>query len=137
MAKNYRLAIEVEQRNKAARQAEEDDDALKAIRLYETNIREDYADEFAFERLMILYRKEKEYKDELRVINRAIKVFRQSMEDHLKRSLARHVDGKKLASLSRAIMKRSGLKNEEAHFPDPIDKWMKRKQVVEKRLRKS
>src|SRR6266498_1730511 len=131
MAKNYRLALEVEERNNEARIAEQDGDLNRAVKLYERNIKEDYADEFAFERLMIIYRKQKEYKDELRVINRGIKVFQQNMAEHLKHSLARHIDGKKLERLSRAIMKKSGLKKEQLHFPDPIDKWIKRKEIVE------
>ena len=96
MARNYRLALKIEQRNKDAQGAEQDNHIDKAIQLYEQNIKEDYADEFAFERLMILYRKEKEYKEELRVIRRGIEVFKQSMKEHLKHSLSRHVDSKKL-----------------------------------------
>ncbi len=134
MAKNYRLALEVEERNNEARVAEQDGELNKAVKLYEQNIKEDYADEFAFERLMIIYRKLKKYEDELRVINRAIKVFQKSMEDHLKHSLARHIDGKKLERISIAIMKKSGLKKEDVHFPDPIDKWIKRKEIAEQKL---
>ena len=62
MAKNYQLALKVEERNKTARQAERDDDVNKAIRFYEQNIREDYADKFAFERLMIIYQSKKNIK---------------------------------------------------------------------------
>ena len=134
MAKNYRLALKIEGRNDAARKAELDGELEKAIKLYEQNIREDYAEEFAFERLMIIYRKQKEYEDELRVINRGIELFEQNIKEHLKHSLARHVDGKKLEQLSHAILKTSGLKKEELHFPDPIDKWIKRKEIVEKKL---
>jgi len=136
MAKNYRLAIKIEERNNAARQAELEDDLPKATKLYEQNIKENYADEFAFERLMIIYRREKEYKDELRVIKRGIELFEQNMKDHLKHSLSRHIDGKKLEQISNAIMKKSGLKKGEFHFPDPIDKWIKRKEIVEKKLKK-
>ena len=136
MAKNYRLALKIEERNDAARRAEQAGDLHKASKLYEQNIRENYADEFAFERLMIIYRKQKEYKDELRVIKRGIELFQESMRDHLKQSLSRHVDGKKLEQISNAIMKKSGLKKGELHFPDPIDKWMKRREIVEKKLEK-
>jgi len=136
MAKSYRLALKVEERNDAARLAEQEDHGDKATRLYEQNIKEDYADEFAFERLMIIYRKQKNYKDELRVIKRGIELFEQSIKEHLKRSLSRHMDGKKLERLSNAIMKKSGLKKTEFHFPDPIDKWIKRKEIVEKKLKK-
>ena len=65
MPKNYRLTLKVEERNIEARQAELDNDLNRAVTLYEKNIREDYADEFSFERLMIIYRKQKEYENEL------------------------------------------------------------------------
>jgi hypothetical protein len=52
----------LEERNKAAREAEEDGDLNKAVRFYEQNIREDYADKFAFERLMIFTERTKNIK---------------------------------------------------------------------------
>jgi len=135
MAKNYRLALKVEERNQAAREAEKDDDLNKAIRFYEQNIREDYADKFAFERLMIIYRKHKEYENELRVIQRGIEVFQKKFKERVKHSLARRVSDKKIEQLSNAIIKISGQKKEALHFPDPVDKWLKRKEIVEKKLR--
>ncbi len=130
------MALKIEERNDAARKAEQDGNLEKAIKLYEQNIKEDYADEFAFERLMIIYRQQKEYRNELRVINRGIEVFQQYMQEHLKHSLSRHVDGKKLEQLSNAIMKKSGLKKEALHFPDPVDKWIKRREIAEKKTEK-
>jgi hypothetical protein len=135
MAKNYKAALKVEERNKIAKEAEQAGDINKAVRFYEQNIGESYADKFAFERLMIIYRKEKEYKDELRVIKRGIEVFQQSFKERIKHSLARRVSDKKLEQLSNAIIKISGQKKEELHFPDPIDKWLKRKEIVEKKLK--
>jgi tetratricopeptide (TPR) repeat protein len=136
MAINYRLAIKIEQRNNEASEAEKNDDIKKATRLYEQNINEDYADEFAFERLMIIYRKQKDYKNELRVIERGIQLFQQNIEEHLQHSLSRRVNALKLKQLSNAIIKKSGLKKEEIHFPDPIDKWIKRKEIVKGKLKK-
>ena len=135
MAKNYQLVLKVEERNKTAKEAEEENDSNKAVRFYEQNIREDYADKFAFERLMIIYRQQKDYKNELRVIKRAIEVFQQSFKDRIKHSLAKRVSDRKLEQLSSAIIKVSGQKKEELHFPDPIDKWLKRKEIVEKKLK--
>ena len=84
---------------------------------------------------MIIYRKEKEYKDELRVIKRGIEVFQQTFKGRVKDSLARRVSNKKLEELSNAIIKISGQKKEQLQFPDPIDKWLKRKEIVEKKLK--
>ena len=137
MASKYRLAIKVEERNHEASEAEKNADTKKATRLYEQNITEDYADKLAFERLMIIYRKQKDYKNELRVIERGIQLFQQNIEEHLQRSLAKRVDAAKLKQLSNAIIKKSGLKKEELSFPDPIDKWIKRKEIVKQKLKKS
>lgn len=46
-----------------------------AIITYEENIESDYSANHAFERLMILYRRNKDYQNEIRVINRALEVF--------------------------------------------------------------
>ena len=136
MARNYKVALKIEERNKIAKEAEEDGDTNKAVRFYEQNIKEDYADEYAFERLMIIYRKQKDYKDELRVINRGIDLFEHSLQRHLKQTLSRHIDGKKLEILSNAILKKTSSKTQQPHFPDPIDKWMKRREIVEQKLEK-
>jgi hypothetical protein len=136
MAKNYKLEMAIKQRNAEATQAEKNDDTTKAIRLYEQNIKEDYADEFAFNRLMVIYRKQKDYADELRVINRGIEVFRSKLEKRLEHSLHRRGNLEKVAQISKAIMKKSGVKKEDLSFPDPIDKWMKRKKIVSEKLRK-
>lgn len=135
MAKNYQLVLKVDERNKTARDAEEEGDINKAVRFYEQNVREDYADKVAFDRLMIIYRQQKDYKNELRVIKRGIEVFQQSFKERIKHSLAKRVGDKKLEQLSNAIIKISGQKKEELHFPDPIDKWLKRKEIVEKKLK--
>lgn len=135
MRKNYQLVLKVDERNKTARQAEKEGDINKAVRFYEQNIGEDYADRFAFERLMIIYRKQKEYKNELRVIKRGIEVFQQTFKERVKHSLAKRVSDRKLEQLSNAIMKASGQKKEQLPFPDPIDKWLKRKEIVEEKLK--
>ncbi len=135
MARNYQLVLKVDERNKIAKEAEEEGDVNKAVRFYEQNIREDYADKVAFERLMIIYRQQKDYKNEWRVIKRGIEVFQQSFKERVKNSLAKRVGDKKLEQLSNAIIKISGQKKEELHFPDPIDKWLKRKEIVEKKLK--
>ena len=46
-----------------------------AIKDYEEAIKKDPLREKAYDRLMILYRKEKDYKSELRLINAGIKSF--------------------------------------------------------------
>jgi len=135
MGTDYVLATRIERRNQEAVNAEETGDIEKATRIYEQNIREDYADKFSFERLMVIYRKQKEYADELRVINRGVEVFQQHLEQHVTHSLSRRIGEEKLRQLSAAITKKSLLKKESLSFPDPIHKWIKRKEIVLAKLK--
>lgn len=115
---------------------EEDIDA--AIKQYEDNIKAGSRDQNSFERLMILYRKQKKYKDELRVINRAIKVFTEDYARHQKNQIVTARNKKQVKELSAAIMRKAGLtdkKGNETYLPEPIGKWTKRKAVVEKKLK--
>jgi tetratricopeptide (TPR) repeat protein len=117
-----------------AAQEEEKGNVDQAIKYYEAAIKDERADEFPFNRLMILYRKEKKYKDELRVINKGIRLF----TDSYKKSSTKVGRGKKLSDLSEAFMKTSGLKDRKGNLlyqPEPIGKWTKRKQVVEKKIK--
>lgn len=70
---------------------------------------------------MIIYRKMKQPKDELRVIKAAIALFEAK---YIKKSRS-----KKLTDLSNALMKSSGLANSKGKlvvYPEPIGKWQKR-----------
>jgi len=103
-----------------------------AARHYEAAIKDECPDETPFNRLMIIYRKQKRFKDELRVIKRGIKMF----EDFYKQSSSKP-KGKKVADLSEAFMKGTGLKDRKgnlAYRPEPIAKWMKRMEVVQRKL---
>lgn len=126
-------SLTIQERNELGIQAEQEGDIPKAIKLYEQNIRQDRADQFAFDRLLILYRKAKAYKDELRVINRGIEVFSKRYSSLLENAHSDHANRSKIRRLSDRIMKQIGLKN--AYQPEPLDKWMKRKQAVRKKLR--
>ena len=115
---------------------EEDIDA--AIKQYEDDIKAGSRDQNPFERLMILYRKQKKYKDELRVIKQAIKVFTDDYARHQKNQIVTARNKKQVKDLSAAIMRKSGLtdkKGNETYLPEPIGKWTKRKAVVEKKLK--
>jgi hypothetical protein len=118
-----------------AREAETEGNMEEAATFYEQLLKQNKADEFPFDRLMIIYRKLKQYKDELRVINKGIKVF----EDFYKKPAGRKsVKQEKLTTLSNAFMKSAGLKDKKGNLvyvPEPISRWMKRKGVVEKKLK--
>jgi len=103
----------------------------QAARYYEAAIKDERPDEVPFNRLMVIYRKLKQYKDELRVINQGIRKF----EDFYRKQSSPG-KGKKLSQLSDAFMKSSGLKDRKGnnlYNPEPIGKWMKRREMVEKK----
>lgn len=62
-------------RNNAGIQLEKDGKTDEAIAVYEDNIKDGYPAYHSFQRLMIIYRKRKEYDNEIRVIQRGIEVF--------------------------------------------------------------
>ena len=116
-----------------AHQAEEKDDLKRAASLYEQAIKIKPADEFAYNRLMIIYRKERLYKDELRIIKTGIKNFQ---ELHNKKSIRKNST---VGRLSEALMKSAGLIDKKGNLlyePGPIGKWKKRQLVVEKKINK-
>jgi len=83
--------------------------------------------ERAYNRLMIIYRKQKEYKKELRVINKAIKTFQEKFDKD------RPAYSPKIASLSKAILKATGLadkKGNNQYELGELARWKKRKLVV-------
>lgn len=118
-----------------ARDAESNGNLEDAAALYEGLVKEKNSDELVFDRLMIIYRKLKLSKDELRIINKAIKVF----EDLQKKPAARKSEKQqKLATLSDAFMKSAGLKDKKGnlvYIPEPLARWIKRKSIVEKKLK--
>ncbi len=116
----------------AARTAEQADELEKAIQLYEDLISMKYPDPFPFQRLMIHYRKEKRYKDELRVINAGIETMSNSITEKREQTLAGRGNINKVKQLSAGFLKSAGLKNEAAHLlPEPVPAWTKRKKMVE------
>ena len=62
-------------RNNEGRTAEMRGDLATSIRLYEENIATGYLATFSYERLMVLYKRNKQTNDEIRVVEKAIKDF--------------------------------------------------------------
>ncbi len=117
-----------------ARKAELGQEPERAAELYEQLIKDDLVNEFAYDRLMVLYRKSKQYKDELRIINAGIKAF-----ENLYKTKSKHSGSRKVAEISNALLKSTGLadkKGNHLYDPEPIGKWRKRKSVIDKKLKK-
>jgi hypothetical protein len=79
---------------------------------------------------MVIFRKQKRYKDELKLINQGLKSFGDLYKKKAKKSSSKN---KQLDKLSQALIKKAGLGKNE-FVPQPIAKWMKRKEMVEKKL---
>ena len=114
-----------------AKQLEQEGQLEEAAKMYEDAVKQKSLDEVPYNRLMIIYLKLKRPKDEMRVIKAGIAVFEASLKP--KRA------SKKLAELSKAMMKSTGLTDKKGnlvYYPEPISRWMKRKVLVEKKLEK-
>lgn len=104
----------------------------KAASLYLRYLRKVPGSEYAFGRLMIIYRKQKEPDKEIEIINRGIKTF----EDIFRKSI-KVPPTKKTVEISKKLMKAMGLtdrKGKELFEREPLKKWKKRKALLEKRL---
>jgi tetratricopeptide (TPR) repeat protein len=121
-----------EQSLSIAKTAEQEDTIDDAIDNYEKVIKEDPLNEYAYDRLMILYRKNKEYKKELKIINAAVTAY----TAFYKKGKAKRTGS--VATISEKINKAFGLvdkKGNELYEPEPIARWKKRKAVVEKKIK--
>lgn len=128
MAKILSLKKIIEEAN----EAEEKKDTSVAIKDYEEAIKLNPLAEKAYDRLMIIYRKEKDHKNELHIINAGIKSFENFYKSKKSRS-------KKIADISNKLNKSFGFtdkKGNNVYDPEPIARWKKRKAVVEKKIKK-
>ncbi|HYK47897.1 MAG TPA: hypothetical protein VEV83_22120 [Parafilimonas sp.] len=130
------LNIKLEDLVTRGKQAESDEDPEQAAKFYEQALKEQPVDPYPYERLMIIYRKLKRSRDELRVINTGLKNLRASNKQRQQKTVGRNST---IKTLSQALMKSSGLIDKKGNLlyePEPIPKWEKRKSVVEKKLKK-
>ena len=126
--------------NQAASEAEAEGDLDRAITLYEKNIKKGLADSFPFDRLLVIYRKQKRYKDELRIIDKGIEVFTGLIEKQQQQLLKSSSNKSQLKRLSSQFGKKVGLvnkKGDDVYMPAPVSRWMKRREVVKGKLKKS
>ncbi|MGZ8511701.1 MAG: hypothetical protein ACXWV8_10760 [Chitinophagaceae bacterium] len=116
-----------------AKELENQGDLEKAAAAFENAIKDNPLNEYAYDRLMIFYRKNKEYKKEKALIVAGIKAFRQLYNDASKRPAS-----KKIILLSNALLKATGLADKKGKLlyeKEPLERWNKRMQVVLKKLK--
>ena len=111
-----------------AEEAESNDDKNLAIKLYGDILKQDPLHIQSYNSLMKIYRRNKEYKKELSTINAGIKAYEKFYQKH----------SKKKSDISQKLNKSIGLvdkKGTSVYMPEPIGGWLKRKAVVEKKLK--
>lgn len=118
-----------------ARQLESEDDFTGAIAKYNEALSNDPLTIAAYNRLMIIYRKQKAYKKELDTINKGIK----SLEEHAHQTRATWMKAhRKAAKLSQALAKSLGqidAKGKMTNEDPVITGWKRRKAMVLKRMK--
>lgn len=72
LSKEENLAVE---RNLRGRELEKQGDITGAIELYELNIVSDFEGDFPYDRLRVIYSKQRRYSDVIRVLEKAIDIF--------------------------------------------------------------
>lgn len=117
-----------------AKSLEKQGDLKAASALYEKVIQKNAIHEYAYNRLMIIHRKNKDYKKEKAVIDSAIKAFHQFYSQSLKMSATPAVK-----AISKAIMKATGLADKTSgkllYEREPIFRWNKRRELVVKKIK--
>lgn len=105
----------------------------EAAAVYEKLVKLHTLEERAYDRLFMAYRKLKEPQKELQALKKGIGAF----EELYKKS--RKTPDRKVIQISKALQKATGLldkKGDSLYRPEPIGRWLKRKAVVEKLLKK-
>ena len=117
-----------------ARQAEQSGELSEAADLYERITKQAPMEAVAYNRLMVYYRRQKNYKKELQVIRQAIAAYARHAQESHDAWLRRH---KRAARLAKALVKSLGLTDRKG-IPvienRQLATWRKRLQVVRKRL---
>jgi len=100
--------------------------------IYQKLIKKNPTKEYAYDRLMIIYRKNADYKKEKEVIDAGIKAFEQFYK-----TASRVPAKRKVTSLSQQLLKATGLADKKGNpifEREPLGRWKKRRKTVEKKL---
>ena len=104
----------------------------EAIKLYEKLIKTEPYREYNYNRLMMIYRKQKDFKNELRIIDTGIKAF---SNFYMPSAVGKH---KSIISLSKKLNTLTGLTDKRGNSlsdTEPIGKWKKRREIVMKKIK--
>lgn len=104
---------------------------VEAIADHLRSIKTDPLNNYAYNRLMIIYRKNKDPKKELAIINKAIRAFESFYHSSKKKQ------AKAVHNLSLKLSKTLGLtdkKGKPIYDMEPVRSWKKRREVVMKKM---
>jgi len=132
--KNLKHDDDAEDLLNKAKQLEKQGATEEATDVYEKIIRKDPYDEYAYNRLIIIHRKNKEYKKEKAVLDAGIKAFQQLYSESLRVSATARIK-----TLSKQILKATGLADKSGNLlyeREPLYRWNKRRELVIKKIKK-
>ena len=104
--------------------------------IYKEQVKSGVFSPLPYDRLMIHYRKEKDYEEELKVIKKGIDVFKKYYSN-LQASVVKRKKSS-IEELSRKISKSTGLadkKGNNIYLPEPLPRWNKRLTTVQQKLK--
>ena len=107
-----------------------------AEKLYREQMKQKGFNASVYTRLMIIYRKQKKYREELDIINKALQHFKEYQSE----KSSSKTNNTAIKKLSNSLNKSLGLTDKKGNFlyePQPIPTWKKRKITAEKKLKKS
>jgi hypothetical protein len=113
-----------------AKVAESEERFSDAAVIYKKVIEADEVNQPAYDRLFMMLRKNKDYKEEAKMLKHGIKAFEKLNNEGRSKS-------KKILELSKMLQKATGLidkKGNAFYKPEPIPKWERRLEMVEKRI---
>lgn len=127
--------ISISEQITSARQFEKAGEFAAAEDIYLELIKRNNTNIVAFSRLMVIYRKQKAYRKEIAIINKAIKSYLEQQNSEQKEWIK---ENRKAARLSMGLAKSLGLlthKGKPSHDDPVITEWKKRKETVLKKMK--
>ena len=112
-----------------AKKLETDGEKEQALLAYKAMLKKGYQKELAYQRIMILLRNLGEYKKELDVIDQAIDDFKRIYSERNK------ISNKQAIATSKKLMKSMGMLNNAQEYPEPVPRWIKRRETLKKKIR--
>ena len=108
----------------------------EAVNIYATLIKRKPTDDHNYSRLMMLFRKLKQPRKELQVINEGIRSVSAAYHNQGQKHFANNATAKRI---SNALLKSLGMKDQKGKFvfePVVVERWKKRKELMLKRMKK-